>query len=141
MLTYKSIINNYAKQVYHVYFIGRVPRISVAFSARITYVLRDSFILDTGSIDYVCNNYQCFDLIVKAKREEQILAGTSYSPILGQGQVTIYPRRPNGITDGNAKIVLKDVAYVLNMVISLVLIDRLIKRNFHFNTINLSITH
>ena len=81
------------------------------------YVLRDSWIADTGSDVHICNDLGRFEHLEDAPDGSEIRFGDRSTPILAFGRVTVHGTLPNGAP---AILNLMEVAYVPGMHTNLV---------------------
>ena len=111
-----------------IFIIVLVPsNISFLLSICELYVLYNSFILDSGAIVYICNNQARFTDLHPVT--EYVLVSNNIMPIKVYGTViinSIILNRPTQVT-------LIDVAYVPGYHTNLILLQKVIKKNLHFD--------
>jgi hypothetical protein len=89
------------------------------------YTLYNSFILDSGATDHVCNKRERFSEFRKAHPDDTMYAGDSIVPIEGWGSVRIVVKT---LTLLKYRILdLYDVAYIPSFNMNIVALYRLMK--------------
>jgi len=94
------------------------------------YILRDSFILDSGATTHVCNNRERFQDFKPATDEDVLYAGDTIISIEGFGTIEITIQ---GST-GPKKISLTKAAYVPAFHTNVASLKQFIQKDVHWNT-------
>ena len=89
-----------------------------------------SAILDSGTTIHIFNDLSRFEDFKKAPRNQYIVAGRSYVPILGYGRVTLTVQG----TTGPRRLRLQGVAYCQDFQCNLVSFDRLKEAGYYWDT-------
>jgi hypothetical protein len=107
------------------------PRVSFASTP---YILKDSFILDSGSPSHICNSKDRFESnsFQQLDIPEPVLTGDDVSYITGYGDVLIRISTPTG----EALFQLKEVAYISGFHTNVVAHKRLRKAGYSWDDIN-----
>jgi hypothetical protein len=93
--------------------------------ANVSYLLRDSFVLDSSATIYIYNDSTRF--INLEPSNQSLFAGTNIADIQGFGDVNIIV----STLDGKKRyFLLKDIAYVQGFYINIVLFKKLFKIGF-----------
>ncbi len=100
-----------------------------AFQSTVSFPLKDLAILDSGATIHVFNNLSRFSNFQKAPRGDYLCAGSSEVPILGYGDVTLWPK--------NGRVLrLKNVAFCTDFITNLVSFRLLKAREIYWNMVN-----
>ena len=91
------------------------------------YVLHNNFILDSGAIVYIYNNLARFTDLYPVT--EFVLVGDNIIPIKIYSIVII----TYIISSGPTRVPLMDIIYILGYYINLISLQKVIKKNLHFN--------
>jgi hypothetical protein len=93
--------------------------------ANVSYLLRDSFVLDSGATIYIYNDSTRF---INLKPSNQLLfAGTNIADIQGFGDINIIISTLNG---KKRYFLLKNVTYIQGFYINIILFRKLFKIGF-----------